>query len=175
MLFNIFSSNIYISIRRVDCHNYTFRRLVSASLSLFLSLSLSPLSLSIIHINTPSLSLSLSLLLSFFFSPFFYLSTLSLITDILSKLKNQPSFRIISKLCLPSESLFHYIVETNQNRDVSLDLTCDQTLPSSLVGSEYVTFPSLPTDPGVTDYFTVVALYSFTDITVRRSLFIAII
>ena len=49
------------------------------------------------------------------------------------------------------------------------DLTCDHTLPTSLVGRDYVTFPSLPPQHDVTDSFLVVALHSFTTINVNDS------
>ncbi|KAK3803132.1 hypothetical protein RRG08_060104 [Elysia crispata] len=47
----------------------------------------------------------------------------------------------------------------------SRDITCDQVLPTSMVGSHYITFPSLPMDPANIDYFTVVAVHRVTKIT----------
>ena len=52
----------------------------------------------------------------------------------------------------------------------SVDKTCDQAVPTSLVAADYVTFPSLPLNVAVTDHFTLVAVYANTTITVRITL-----
>ncbi|KAK3803130.1 hypothetical protein RRG08_060102, partial [Elysia crispata] len=49
---------------------------------------------------------------------------------------------------------------------VTHDVSCDQILPSSMIGSDYITFPSLPMNVSVTDHYTVVAVHSDTTITI---------
>ncbi|KAK3751449.1 hypothetical protein RRG08_051174 [Elysia crispata] len=51
--------------------------------------------------------------------------------------------------------------KTNSN-----DRSCDQVLPISMIGSDYITFPSLPMNASVTDHYTIVAVYKDTKITV---------
>ncbi|KAK3764723.1 hypothetical protein RRG08_042033 [Elysia crispata] len=55
-----------------------------------------------------------------------------------------------------------------QSRNRSNDMSCDQILPISMIGSDYITFPSLPMNVDIIDHFTVVAVYSNTTITVHH-------
>ncbi|KAK3761302.1 hypothetical protein RRG08_014313 [Elysia crispata] len=56
-----------------------------------------------------------------------------------------------------------------QYKKTNTDVSCEQILPVSMIGSDYITFPSLPMNVDVIDHYTVVAVYSDTTITVFDS------
>ncbi|GFS27508.1 hypothetical protein ElyMa_005276300 [Elysia marginata] len=63
-------------------------------------------------------------------------------------------------------NVFRYAQE---RKDVTIDVSCEQILPLSMTGSDYVTIPSLPMDSTVTDVYIVVAIHSNTRVTVNGS------
>ena len=67
-----------------------------------------------------------------------------------------------NKIFILTLKLLNPQYKTNSN-----DRSCDQVLPISMIGSDYITFPSLPMNASVTDHYTIVAVYKDTKITVR--------
>ncbi|KAK3751432.1 hypothetical protein RRG08_051157 [Elysia crispata] len=55
---------------------------------------------------------------------------------------------------------------TRENKKITQDMSCDQVLPISMIGSDYITFPSLPMNASVTDHYTIIAVYGNTTITI---------
>ena len=54
----------------------------------------------------------------------------------------------------------------NHTNTYTKHASIDQILPVSMIGSDYITFPSLPMNVDVIDHYTVVAVYGDTTITV---------
>ncbi|GFN85291.1 hypothetical protein PoB_001179700 [Plakobranchus ocellatus] len=65
-----------------------------------------------------------------------------------------------------SDGLLSVFSSGQQGASGSSDVTLDQLLPISLLGSDYVTFPSLPLSPSSVDTFTIVAVFNGTIVTV---------